>query len=71
MCKLRYTQGLQIQGDPAWYWTCWFTTAGLSYAAIELGGVDPLMVAAKFETFLGWEPMSVDIRGPIVPIYLL
>ena len=47
-------------GFLAWYWTCWFATAGLSYAAIELGGVDPLMVAAKFETFLGWEPMSLS-----------
>ena len=47
-------------GFLAWYWTCWFATAGLSYAAIELGGVDPLMVAAKIENFLGWEPMSIS-----------
>lgn len=42
-------------GFLAWYWTVWFATAGMSYAAIEVGGVDPLMVAAKVENFLGWE----------------
>ena len=42
-------------GFLAWYWTVWFATAGISYAAIEVGGVDPLMVAAKVESFLGWE----------------
>eukprot|EP00584_Thalassiosira_punctigera_P025479 CAMPEP_0172551682 /NCGR_PEP_ID=MMETSP1067-20121228/40139_1 /TAXON_ID=265564 ORGANISM="Thalassiosira punctigera, Strain Tpunct2005C2" /NCGR_SAMPLE_ID=MMETSP1067 /ASSEMBLY_ACC=CAM_ASM_000444 /LENGTH=235 /DNA_ID=CAMNT_0013339491 /DNA_START=51 /DNA_END=758 /DNA_ORIENTATION=- len=49
-------------GFLAWYWSVWFATAGLSYAAIELGGVDPLMVAAKVETFMGWEPMSIQGR---------
>lgn len=49
-------------GFLAWYWTVWFGTAGLSYAAIELGGVDPLMVAAKIEMWLGWEPMSISGR---------
>ncbi|KAL7532239.1 hypothetical protein ACHAXR_004512 [Thalassiosira sp. AJA248-18] len=47
-------------GFLAWYWTVWFATAGLSYAAIELGGVDPLVVAGKVETFLGWEPLSIS-----------
>jgi len=47
-------------GFLAWYWAVWFSTAGLSYAAIELGGVDPLMVAAKIETLVGWEPMSIS-----------
>lgn len=42
-------------GFLAWYWTCWFGTAGLSYLAIEFGGVDPIMVAHKIESFLGWE----------------
>lgn len=42
-------------GFLAWYWTVWFATAGMSYVAIEVGGVDPLMVAAKVESFLGWE----------------
>jgi len=42
-------------GFLAWYWTVWFATAGISYTAIEVGGVDPLMVAAKVESFLGWE----------------
>lgn len=42
-------------GFLAWYWTCWFGTAGLSYLAIEVGGVDPIMVAHKIESFLGWE----------------
>ena len=46
-------------GFLAWYWTVWFTTAGISYAAIELGGVDPLMVAAKVESFLGWDPDAI------------
>ena len=44
-----------LQGFLAWYWTCWFGTAGLSYLAIEFGGVDPIMVAHKLESFLGWE----------------
>jgi len=47
-------------GFMAWYWTVWFATAGLSYAAIELGGVDPLMVAGKIENFMGWEAMSIS-----------
>lgn len=42
-------------GFLAWYWTVWFATAGISYVAIEVGGVDPLMVAGKVESFLGWE----------------
>lgn len=46
-------------GFLAWYWTVWFGTAGLSYLAIEWGGVDPIMVASKVETFLGWEEMSI------------
>ena len=46
---------LLFQGFLAWYWTCWFGTAGLSYLAIEVGGVDPIMVAHKIESFLGWE----------------
>ena len=49
-------------GFLAWYWTCWFATAGLSYAAIELGGVDPLIVANKLEMFLGWENNSLAGR---------
>ena len=47
-------------GFMAWYWTVWFSTAGLSYAAIELGGVDPMMVAAKIENFMGWEAMYLS-----------
>ena len=39
-------------GFLAWYWTVWFATAGISYAAIEVGGVDPMIVAAKVENFL-------------------
>jgi hypothetical protein len=46
-------------GFLAWYWTVWFATAGMSYVAIEVGGVDPLMVAAKVETFLGWETDAI------------
>lgn len=46
-------------GFLAWYWTVWFATAGMSYVAIEVGGVDPLMVAAKVENFLGWEPNAI------------
>ena len=49
-------------GFLAWYWTCWFATAGLSYAAIELGGVDPLVVAAKIETLVGLEPCAITGR---------
>ena len=47
-------------GFMAWYWTVWFATAGLSYAAIEMGGVDPMVVAAKVENFMGWEAMSIS-----------
>ncbi|KAL3811050.1 hypothetical protein ACHAXA_004561 [Cyclostephanos tholiformis] len=47
-------------GFMAWYWTVWFATAGLSYAAIELGGVDPLIVAGKVENFMGWEATSIS-----------
>ena len=46
-------------GFLAWYWTVWFATAGISYAAIEVGGVDPMIVAAKVENFLGWEPNAI------------
>lgn len=49
-------------GFLAWYWTVWFATAGLSYAAIELGGVDPFMVAGKVENLIGLEPMSISGR---------
>ena len=42
-------------GFLAWYWTVWFATAGLTYAAVELGGVDPILIMSKAETFLGWE----------------
>jgi len=49
-------------GFLAWYWSVWFATAGLSYAAIEFGGVDPLMVAAKIETFMNWEPEYLSGR---------
>jgi hypothetical protein len=47
-------------GFLAWYWTVWFTTAGLSYAAIELGGVDPIMVASKVEMWMGWENGAIS-----------
>ncbi|KAL3767032.1 hypothetical protein ACHAWU_004530 [Discostella pseudostelligera] len=47
-------------GFLAWYWTVWFGTAAMSYVAIEVGGVDPMMVASKVENFLGWEPMSIS-----------
>ncbi|KAL3766968.1 hypothetical protein ACHAW5_002876 [Stephanodiscus triporus] len=49
-------------GFMAWYWSVWFATAGLSYAAIELGGVDPIIVASKIENFMGWEAASVSGR---------
>lgn len=52
-------------GFMAWYWTVWFSTAGLSYAAIELGGVDPMMVAAKIENFMGWE--AAYLSGKLDP----
>mmetsp|Transcript_37864 Transcript_37864/g.91270 ORF Transcript_37864/g.91270 Transcript_37864/m.91270 type:complete len:256 (-) Transcript_37864:821-1588(-) len=49
-------------GFLVWWTTVWAGTAGLSYLAIEWGGVDPLMVAAKAENFLGLEPMSISGR---------
>ena len=49
-------------GFLAWYWTVWFVTAGISYVAIEVGGVDPLLVAAKVENFLGWEQDAISGR---------
>ena len=51
-------------GFLAWYWTCWFATAGLSYAAIEVGGVDPLVVATQVEGLLGWEGTLTDRLDP-------
>lgn len=49
-------------GFLAWYWAVWFATAGLSYAAIEVGGVDPLIVAGKVEALVGMEPASISGR---------
>lgn len=47
-------------GFLAWYWTVWFATAGLTYAAIELGGVDPIMVMSKAEMWLGLEDGAIS-----------
>lgn len=47
-------------GFLAWYWTVWFATAGLTYAAIEVGGVDPIMVMSKAEMWLGWEHGAIS-----------
>jgi hypothetical protein len=52
-------------GFLAWYWTVWFATAGLTYAAVEFGGVDPIMVMEKAEMWLGWE--SGAISGKVDP----
>lgn len=49
-------------GFLAWYWTVWFSTAGLSYLAMELGGVDPMMVASKIEMWMGWEATTITGR---------
>lgn len=37
-----------------WYWTCWVATAGLTYGAIELGGLDAIAVIAKFDSMTGF-----------------
>ena len=34
--------------------------AGLTYAAIEVGGVDPIMVMSKAEMWLGWEHGAIS-----------
>ncbi len=47
-------------GFLAWYWTVWFATAGLTYAAVELGGVDPILVMSKAEMWLGWEAGAIS-----------
>jgi hypothetical protein len=52
-------------GFLAWYWTVWFATAGLTYAAVEFGGVDPIMVMSKAEMWLGWE--NGAISGKVDP----
>ncbi len=49
-------------GFMVWYWTVWFTTAGLTYAAMEVGGVDPVIVAGKVEAFLGWDAGALSGR---------
>jgi hypothetical protein len=47
-------------GFLAWYWTVWFATAGITYAAVELGGLDPIMVMSKAEMWLGWEHGAIS-----------
>lgn len=47
-------------GFLAWYWTVWFATAGLTYAAVELGGVDPILVMSKAEMWMGWEAGAIS-----------
>lgn len=52
-------------GFMAWYGAVWVTTAGLTYAAFELGGVDPIMVMTKAETWLSLEHGA--ITGKVDP----
>ena len=49
-------------GFMVYYWGVWLGTAGLSYTAMKVGGVDPLVVAAKAEMWLGLENGSITGR---------
>jgi len=42
-------------GFMAWYWTVWFSTAMLTYGAIEVGNVDAIALLAKVDNFTGYE----------------
>jgi hypothetical protein len=38
-----------------WYWTCWCATAGITYGAIELGGLDAMEVIGHFDALTGFK----------------
>lgn len=42
----------------AWYWIVWTSTAGLTYAAIEVGGVDVIALLARVDVLTGYEISS-------------
>lgn len=42
----------------AWYWCVWTSTAALTYASIEVGGVDAIALLAKVDTMTGYEISS-------------
>lgn len=39
----------------AWYWVVWTSTAALTYAAIEVGGIDAIALIAKVDNLTGFE----------------
>lgn len=39
----------------AWYWCVWTSTAALTYAAIEVGGVDAIELLARVDDLTGYE----------------
>jgi hypothetical protein len=41
-----------------YYWTVWFSTAALTYTAIEVGGIDAMAVIAKVDAFTGYDMTS-------------
>lgn len=50
----------------AYYWTVWFATFGITYAAVEAGGVDPLVVAGKVEAFFGYDGYLTERFDPTI-----
>lgn len=45
-------------GFLVWYWAVWFSTAGMTYAAIELGGVDAMALVTKLDGYTGFDVAS-------------
>lgn len=41
-----------------YYWAVWFSTAALTYTAIEVGGIDAMAVIAKMDAFTGYDMTS-------------
>ena len=42
----------------AWYWIVWTSTAGLTYAAIEVGGVDVMALLGRLDVWTGYDISS-------------
>ncbi len=42
----------------AWYWCVWTSTAALTYATIEVGGVDAIALLAKVDVMTGYDISS-------------
>eukprot|EP00566_Odontella_aurita_P028258 CAMPEP_0113559776 /NCGR_PEP_ID=MMETSP0015_2-20120614/19077_1 /TAXON_ID=2838 /ORGANISM="Odontella" /LENGTH=193 /DNA_ID=CAMNT_0000461435 /DNA_START=103 /DNA_END=680 /DNA_ORIENTATION=- /assembly_acc=CAM_ASM_000160 len=42
-------------GFMVWYWCIWTSTCALTYAAIEIGGVDAIELLARADKWTGWD----------------